>query len=61
MALVDRVERLVEHAVDAVLDHHLVVAGLDVDVRGAALDGVEDDRVDELDDRRGVLRDRGRS
>ena len=59
MALVDRIERLVEHAVDAVLDHHLVVAGLDVNVRGAALDGVEDDRVDELDDRRRVLlRDR---
>ena len=59
MALVDRIERFVEHAVDAVLDHHLVVARLDVNVRGAALDGVEDDRVDELDDRRRVLlRDR---
>ena len=35
--LVDRLHRLVEHAVDAVLDHHLGVARLDVDVarRGA--------------------------
>src|ERR1041385_998239 len=38
MALVDRVERLVEDAVDAVFDDHLVVARLDVNVRGAALD-----------------------
>ena len=59
MALVDRIERLVEHAVDAVLDDDFVVAGLDVNVRGPALDGVEDDRVDELDDRRRLLlRDR---
>ena len=59
MALVDRLERFVEHAVDAVLDDHLVVARLDVDVRGAALDGVEDDGVDQLDDRRRLLlRDR---
>ena len=59
MALVDRLERFVEHAVDAVLDDHFVVARLDVNVRGAALDGVEDDRVDQLDDRRRLLlRDR---
>ncbi len=57
--LVDRLEGLVKHAVDAVLDHHLVVARLDVDVRGPALDGVEDDGVDQLDDRRRLLlRDR---
>ena len=55
--LVDRVHRLVEDAVDAVLDDDDVLLRLDVDVRGAALDRVEDDRVDELDDRRGVLRD----
>ena len=55
--LVDRVHRLVEHAVDPVLDDDDVLLRLDVDVRGAALDRVEDDRVDELDDRRGVLRD----
>ena len=57
VALVDRVHGLVEDAVDAVLDDDDVFLRLDVDVRGAALDGVEDDRVDELDDRRGVLRD----
>ncbi len=55
--LVDRLHRLVEHAVDPVLDDDDVLLRLDVDVRGAALDRVEDDRVDELDDRRRVLRD----
>src|SRR6266542_4101828 len=55
VALVDRVEGLVEHAVDAVLDDDLVVARLDVDVRGPALDSVEDDGVDQLDDRRRLL------
>ena len=44
-----------EHAVDAVLDHHLGVAGLDVDVRGAAVQGIEDRRVHETDDR-GLVR-----
>ena len=59
VALVDRLEGLVEHAVDAVLDDDFVVAGLDVNVRGPALDGVEDDGVDQLDDRRRfLLRDR---
>jgi hypothetical protein len=29
----DRLHGRLEHTVDAVLDHHLVVAGLDVDVR----------------------------
>ena len=52
VALVDRLHRLVEHAVDAVLDHDLAVLGLDVDVRRPALDGVEEDRVDQPDDRR---------
>ena len=32
--------RLVEHAVDAVADPHLLLAGLEVDVGGAALDGL---------------------
>ena len=41
-----------QHAVDAVLDHHLGVAGLDVDVGGAPAERVEDRRVDEPDDRR---------
>src|SRR5581483_2484042 len=59
MAFVDRLERFVEHAVDAVLDDDFVVARFDVNVRCAALDRVEDDRVDELDDRRRfLLRDR---
>ena len=48
----DRLHGRLEHAVDAVLDHHLVVAGLDVDVGGAAVQGVEDRGVDEADDRR---------
>ena len=43
---------LLEHAVDAVADPHLVVLGLEVDVGGAALDGLRDDPVHELDDRR---------
>ena len=40
----------VEHPVDPVLDQHLAVLGLHVDVRGAAVDGAEDERVDEADD-----------
>ena len=51
VAPVDVVHRLGQGAVDAVLDHHLVLAGLDVDVGSAALDGVEHRRVDQLDDR----------
>ena len=45
---------LVEDAVDAVADGDLLVAGLDVDVAGLLLGGVEDEAVDEADDR-GVL------
>src|SRR3954452_1556300 len=56
VALVDRLERFVEDAGDAVLDDHFVVARFDVNVRGAALDRVEDDRVDQLDDWRRLLR-----
>ena len=48
--------RLVQHAVDAEAHAHLVAVGLEVDVRGAPLDGLGDDRVDELDDRRVVGR-----
>ena len=44
--------RLLEHAVDAVADPHLLVAGLEVDVGRAALDGLLDHPVHELDDRR---------
>ena len=45
---------LLEHAVDPVADAHVLVAGLEVDVGGAALDGLLDHAVHELDDR-GVL------
>ena len=44
--------RLVEHAVDAVADAHLVLVRLEVDVGGAAVDGLGDHALDELDDRR---------
>ena len=53
--LVDGVHRLIERAVDAVLDRHLGLAGLDMDVRGAPLDGVEEGGVDQLDDRALIL------
>ena len=55
--LVDRLHRRLQHAVDAVLDVHRVVPRLDVDVAGAALDGVEDGGVDQLDDRTDVAGD----
>src|SRR6266850_7213643 len=42
---------------DAILDDDLAVPRLDVDVRGAALQGVEDHRIHELDDRRRVARE----
>ena len=45
---------LAQHAVDAEAHAHLAALGLEVDVRGALLDGLGDDRVDELDDRRVV-------
>ena len=45
---------LLEHAVDAVADPHLLFLGLEVDVGGAAVDGLLDHPVDHLDDR-GVL------
>ena len=43
---------IVKNAVDAVPDLHLVLEGLDVDVACAALDGLRDQKVDDLDDRR---------
>jgi len=49
---------LVQDAVDAVLDEDHVFLGLDVDVGGAPLDRVEHDESTELDDGRGILRDR---
>ena len=41
---------VVEDAVDAVFDDDFLVSGFDVDVAGAAFEGVEDGGVDELDD-----------
>ncbi len=41
-----------EHAVDAVAHAELLLVRLDVDVARALLDGVEEDHVDEADDRR---------
>ncbi len=45
-------DHLVEVAVDAVADAELLFVGLEVDVRSALLDGVDERRVDEGDDRR---------
>ena len=57
----DRADRdgrgLLEHAVDAVADPHLLFLGLEVDVGGAALDGLLDHPVHELDDRRVLAAD----
>ncbi len=49
--LVERLQGGVEHAVDPVLDQHLAVLRLQVDVGGAAVDGPEDQRVHEAHDR----------
>jgi hypothetical protein len=43
---------LAQHAVDPVADHHVLLARLDVDVGGALLDRLEQERVDPADDRR---------
>ena len=45
---------VVQHAVDAVLDDHFLIAGLDVDIAGAPFERVEDGGIDQLDDRRDV-------
>ena len=42
---------VVQDAVDAVADPHLLAVGLEVNVRGAFLDALGDHAVDELDDR----------
>ena len=44
--------RRAQHAVDAEQHARVALLGVDVDVRGALLDRLGDDRVDELDDRR---------
>ena len=41
-----------QHAVDAGADAERFLVGLEVDVRGALLDGIEQDLVDEADDGR---------
>ncbi len=46
-----RLHHLVEHAVDAEADPEVLLVGLDVDVGGALLDGVEQDEVHQLHDR----------
>ena len=48
--------RVVQDAVDAEAHAQLAAVGLEVDVGGALLDGLGDDPVDELDDRRVVGR-----
>src|SRR5260370_548561 len=45
---------VVQDAVDAVLDGYFLVARFDVDVTGAALEGVEDRGIDQFDDGRDV-------
>ena len=50
--LVDRLHRLVQHAVDPVLDDDFAVPRFDVNVGGAPLQRVEEGRIDQLDDRR---------
>ena len=52
----DRPHRRLQHAVDAVLHVHRVVLRLDVDVARAPLDGGEDGRIDQPDDRADVAR-----
>ncbi len=47
-----RMHHVVEHAVDAEADAHLLLVRLDVDVGGAALERVDQQHVDEPDDRR---------
>ena len=47
-----RLHDFLQRAVDAVAHAQLVLEALEVDVRRAALHGVGEDRVDELDDRR---------
>ena len=56
-ALRNRPHRRLQHAVDAVLHVHRVVLRLDVNVAGAPLDGREDRRVDQPDDRTDVARE----
>src|ERR1035437_9132754 len=45
---------VVQHAIDAVLDGHFLIARFDVNIAGAAFQGVEDGGIHQLDDRRDV-------
>ena len=54
MLFADRRHGLGEHAVNAELDAHRIVAGLDVNVTGPPLQGGEDRGVDQADDRADV-------
>ena len=47
---------VVQDAVDAEADAELLLVRLDVDVRGARLQGLDEDQVGDLDDRRGFAR-----
>src|SRR5438477_416785 len=55
LELLGRALGLAQHAVDPVADDHVLLAGLDVDVRRALLGGLEHQRVDPADDRRLVV------
>ena len=55
LELLRRALRLVQHAVDAVAHDDVLLARLDVDVRGALLGRLEHERVDPADDRRLVV------
>jgi hypothetical protein len=46
---------LIQHTVDAIADHDVLLARLDVDVAGPLFDGVEHQRVDPADDGRLVV------
>src|SRR4051794_23693226 len=47
---IDRIDLGVESAVDSVLNLHLRVLSLDMNIRSARLHRVVDDRIDQLDD-----------
>ncbi len=54
MLFADRRHGLREHAIDTELDHHRVVAGLNVNIGSAPLQRGEDRRIDQADNRAGV-------
>ena len=58
MLFADRRHGLCQHAVDAELDDHRVVAGFDVNIGRAPLQRGEDRGIDQADDRAGIARRR---